>query len=103
MSTNRPQHLSEGKWAELTPMQKLEASMKECELIGYKYVAMLIKMPNTKHPEIIINPRDNFASKLDYIKEVYDEGLKHKYSEGVQIIDFIFGEDSFEDINELLY
>lgn len=44
-------------------------------------------------PETIINPNDNFESKLNYYANAYDEDLKLKANPNIKIISYDFVED----------
>lgn len=68
---------------------------------GYKYVGLLIKMPNTSTPEIIIVQRENFDSKLEYIKDTYNNDLKHRSNDEIAIIGFTY-DNTFDGIEEQL-
>ena len=52
--------------------------------------------------EIIVNPIINADSKLAYYKNTYDEELNHKFSKGIRIAGFTFGNDMCK-IEEDLY
>lgn len=41
-------------------------------------------------PEIIINPKENFESKLHYYSQAYNEDLTLKNNENIKIIDYDF-------------
>lgn len=64
-------------------------------------VGLLIEMPNFEAPELIINPKENFDKKLEYLLNTYDEYLEHKYSKGVRIIAFTYGKRIEEVTNDL--
>ena len=49
-------------------------------------------------PEIIINPEDNFETKLNYYSKAYNEDLTLKSNPSIKIIYY----DFIEDINECL-
>lgn len=61
------------------------------------YVAVLIEMDGFEKPEIIINERENFDSKLEYYLKTYDDDLNHKFAKGIRIIGYTRGKD-FDDI-----
>lgn len=70
----------------------------ECK---YKYIGIKVVMKGFEKPEIIINERENFESKLRYYKTAYDENLYLKACSGIQIVDIAFG-DTFADIEKRL-
>ena len=51
------------------------------------YIGVLIQMEGFETPELIINNRANFDSKLEYYKKIYDENCNHKFAKGIKIID----------------
>lgn len=70
----------------------LENCFNEAKEKGYKYVAVLVTVPNCSMPELIINHKDNFDSKLDYYKGAYNEDLTLKSFNKIKILDFAYGE-----------
>ena len=44
-------------------------------------------------PESIINPSENFGTKLDYYKKAYDDNLNLKATKGIKITGAINGND----------
>lgn len=73
---------------------------KESEV---RYIGLKINMDGFAKDEVIINPRENFDTKLEYYKKTYDENLNHKYSKGISISGFTFGEDFREIEDDLLW
>lgn len=63
----------------------------------YAYVAVVVRMEGFSDNEVIINSHENISSKLSYYKSTYDENLNHKFSKGISIVSFTYG-DTFEDI-----
>lgn len=63
------------------------------------YVGVLVFIPGNSGLEVIINAAGNFAEKLKYYKNAYDEKLNHKFSEGIKIVGFTYG-NSFAEIQE---
>ena len=51
------------------------------------YIGVLIQMEGFEAPELIINRKVNFNSKLEYYKKTYDENCNHKFANGIKIID----------------
>ena len=74
---------------------KLE-NMKDLErIIGVaieenKPLSLLIEMPGFSKPEMITNPVENLALKLEYYKKTYDEHLEHKHAKGIKITGYTF-------------
>lgn len=58
-------------------------------------------MEGFQEAEIIVNPISNAESKLKYYKKTYDENLKHKYSDGIKMIGFAYG-NSMNEIQQFL-
>lgn len=56
-------------------------------------------MEGFKEAEVIINKIDNAEDKLNYYRNVYDENLNHKYSNGIRIVGCSYG-NSFADIQK---
>ncbi|MNS88429.1 hypothetical protein D3C72_1224000 [compost metagenome] len=63
------------------------------------FLAIAVKINGTPENEIIINPKANLLSKLDYYKNTYDENLNHKFSPGISIVGFTYA-DYFDQIEE---
>lgn len=55
-----------------------------------KPLSLLIEMPGFPKPEMITNPVDNLALKLDYYKKTYDNYLEHKHAKGIKIVGYTF-------------
>lgn len=53
-------------------------------------LSLLIEMPGFPKPEMITNPVENLALKLEYYKKTYDEQLEHKHAKGIKIIGYTF-------------
>lgn len=64
-----------------------------------RFVAVKVEMDGFPVPEIIVNPIVNADAKLAYYKKAYSKELKHKYSAGIRIIGFTFG-DSMKEIEK---
>lgn len=82
-------------------MEHLEYCIVGAMECDYKYIGMKIAMKGFEKPEIIINERENFKSKLNYYKMAYDDNLNLKACSGIKIIDIAFG-DTFADIEKRL-
>jgi len=75
----------------------LERCFYEAEREGEAFVGVLIKMEGFPEPEVIINKRANFETKLAYYKKAYDGNLVLRSFSGIKIIGFTHG-DTFSDI-----
>ena len=80
-------------------ISNLEECFKKAIENNSKYIAVKIKTRNSIGEEIIINPKSNFETKLDYYKNAYDENLVLKSFNGIQIVGFTYG-NSLEDIEK---
>ena len=74
-------------------MTKLEECFKSATESNYDYIAVKIQMQGFEKPEIIINQRENFDTKLAYYKKAYTEDLTLKTFNGIKIVGFTFGDD----------
>lgn len=83
-------------------IENLEFCFLEAEALACNYVAIVVKMDGFPSNEIIINKCENFESKLDYYKCAYNKDLTHKFSKGISIVGFTFG-DTFEEIESDLF
>jgi hypothetical protein len=78
-------------------IENLEKCFQEAINQERKYVAVKIEMQGFEKPEIIINRRENFQTKLAYYKKAYNENLTLKTFNGIKIVGFTYG-DYFDDI-----
>lgn len=69
--------------------------MKKFELVNvfisaiednYNYIAVYVQVKNSTMPEIIINGRSNFKSKLEYYINAYDDDLRLKTCNDIKIL-----------------
>ena len=51
---------------------------------------------------MIINPKENFISKMEYYQKAYNDDLTLKNFNGIRIIGFTFA-NSYEDIQKDLF
>lgn len=70
---------------ELKTMNELECVINKA-IKGNVSLSLFIKLPDLTEPEIITNPPVNLEQKLKYYKETYNDGLEHKYADGVKIL-----------------
>lgn len=70
----------------------------------WDYVAVAIETRGSEGVEIIVNPNCNFESKKEYYDKAYDDDLRLKTFDGIQIVSAIrFDEDrDWEDVVEEL-
>jgi hypothetical protein len=78
-------------------LTELENCIEKAYNNGARYIGVKIQMEGFEQPEIIINQRDNFKSKLAYYKKAYNEDLTLKTFNGIKIIGFDYA-DSYEKL-----
>lgn len=61
-----------------------------------KFLGIAVTVPGATGLEVMINPRENFEAKLNYIKGAYNEDLTHKTGP-LQIVGFTYG-NTYRDI-----
>lgn len=83
-------------------MKDLEDCFESADFEVAPFIGVKIQMEGLSKPEIIINPRRNFSSKLSYYKKSYNEDLTLKVFNGIRIIGFSFGYDYAEIQDNLL-
>lgn len=69
---------------------------------GYEYFGTKVRMKGFPHPEVIINPSENFIAKLTWYQKQYDDDLIHSKSTDVSIESWAFGHSYGEIQNKLL-
>ncbi len=74
-------------------MKNLENVFEAAEKNKNKYIAVKIEAKGSEKPEIIINPSENFKSKLAYYQNAYDENLSLKAAKGIKIVSVTAGND----------
>lgn len=81
----------------MTPlhMEYLINCYKRAKETDAKYIAVVLSMEGYEGYEYIINPKENFDTKLAYYQSTYDNELKHKFANDIRIVDIYYG-DSFE-------
>lgn len=67
-------------------MGNVKAIFRDAKAEGDKYIAIFIKMPGCDKPEIIINPSENFDSKLEYYMKAYNDDLTLKACNDISIV-----------------
>lgn len=83
-------------------IQYLVNMFGEARSLGANFIGVKIQMEGFEEPEVIINPSENFYTKLEYYKRAYNDDLTLKAFNGIKIIDVAYGEDYLE-IQEMLY
>ena len=82
-------------------MENLEECFKTAIENNSKYIAVKIETRGSEGAEIIINPRCNFESKLEYYKKAYTDDLVLKTYDGIRIVGFC-DSDTFDFIDFML-
>ncbi len=67
-----------------------------------QYMVVIVELPNTPLAEIIINPRPNFETKVEYYKNAYNELGILKANPAVKIVAYRFVND-MEEAMEFIY
>lgn len=67
-----------------------------------KYVGVAIQVDDAKSPEVIINEACNFATKLQYYKDAYDDDLTLIHCNTISIVGFTYG-NTFQEIEAHLF
>ena len=66
------------------------------------YIGIAVSIPFSSAEEVIINPAGNFAKKLAYYTEAYDDDLQLIKAPGIRITGFTYG-DSYAEIEKKLF
>jgi hypothetical protein len=68
--------------------QKLINTFNEAVKAGFKYVYVTVRVKGTPKDEIIVNPIENAIIKSNYYANAYDDDLKLKVNQDIEITDF---------------
>lgn len=82
-------------------MSEMIEIFEDAKEFGANYIAVKIEMEGFEKPEVIINEKENIDSKLTYYKNTYNEDLTHKYSNGIRIVDYSYGNTYDEFLKNL--
>lgn len=83
-------------------IENLEICFNYAKDVGAKYVAVVVEMDGFEYDEVIINPISNADKKLEYYKNTYNSDLTHKFSNGIKIVAFTYG-NTYADIEMDIY
>lgn len=83
-------------------MDNLEIMIEKAKQENARFIALTIEMDGFPEKEIIVNPTANFDSKLEYYKKTYDHDLNHKYSKGIRIFGFTYG-DNLSELDGIVF
>lgn len=83
-------------------LEKLEKVFEEARKDGDEFIGVAISAPSSPEPELIINPKENFNSKLGYYMTAYNENCELNSYSLISIIDIASGNTASEVINKLL-
>lgn len=83
-------------------IKDLEKCFEHAKEGYYTYVAVVVTVPSCENCEIIINPRSNFDSKLEYYKKAYNDDLTLKSFNQIKITNFFYSDDVTDIENELI-
>jgi hypothetical protein len=82
-------------------MEDLEQCFKKAMKDKANYIAVKIETKGCKAPEVIINPYENFETKLDYYQNAYSDDLALKNCKDIKITDFMAAYN-FEELEHLI-
>lgn len=74
-------------------MEELDRCFNYAIQYDSKYIGVKIQVCDNPDPEIIINTRKNFASKLEYYKKAYNDDLTLKANKDIKIVGFYHCDD----------
>lgn len=76
---------------------------EQAKKLNAVYIGVLVETRGSEKTEIIINPRENFESKLEYYKNAYNDDMVLKTYDGIRITKIDYG-NSFNQLEcSLLY
>lgn len=78
---------------EMTKQMTMVNAYERAKLENSKYMVVFIKMPDLEKPELIINHKDNFESKINYYLKAYDKDLRLNHNKDIQIVNIAFIKD----------
>ncbi|WP_431785925.1 hypothetical protein [Paenibacillus lactis] len=82
-------------------MSEMIEIFEDAKEFNANYVAVKILMDGFEKPEIIINEKENIDSKLEYYKKAYNDDLSHKYSNGIRIVNYSYG-NTYDEVKRTL-
>lgn len=82
-------------------LQDLNNCFQDAISVGARYIGVKINMQGFDRPETIINPTENFETKLAYYQKAYNDDLTLKSFNGIKIVGFTYGE-TFDDLEQEL-
>lgn len=77
--------------------EELIACFEQAKKINAVYIGVIIETRGSEGPEVIINPRENFESKLEYYKNAYNDDMVLKTYDGIRITKIDYG-NSFNQL-----
>lgn len=82
-------------------MSEMIEIFEDAKEFGANYIAVKIEMDGFEKPEVIINGKENIDTKLAYYKNTYNEDLSHKYSNGIRIVNYSYG-NTYDEFHHTL-
>lgn len=82
-------------------LDDLEKCFLDALANGTEFVAVKMQLPGMIAAEVIINPLENFDSKMTFYRQTYNDNLENKKVKGLEIVDFVAG-DNFREIQNYL-
>lgn len=87
----------------MTKSDKFKMSYEQALAKDYKYMAVSIAIGDSEIPEIIVNHKDNFESKMRFYLSSYDENLIHKFAKDIQIrISGVMFTNNLKEVEKLM-
>lgn len=83
-------------------IEALERLMNSYHGQHSNWMALEVTLPDAPGTEYIIDPRENFKPKLDYIKKTYTNELVHKHVPAIKIVRFGFA-PTFAELQDELF
>lgn len=80
---------------------QLEEAFEVAKKRKFKYFAVRIQMDGFPKDELQLNLIENIDTKMEYMRKTYDEGLQHKFSPAIRIVDYAAGDRVVGIMNSL--
>ncbi|AGR46874.1 hypothetical protein SHANETTE_210 [Bacillus phage Shanette] len=71
--------------------EDLIVCIRSAMLEGADWMALLVVMPEHPAPQLIIDPKENFTARLNFLRNTYNENLEHAHNPAVRIVGFSSG------------
>lgn len=71
--------------------EDLIVCIRSAMLEGSEWMSLLVVMPEHPAPQLIIDPKENFAARLKFLRRTYNDNLEHAHNPAVRIVGFSHG------------